>query len=219
MTTLAPTTRLVIVRHGQTAANTAKLLHGLTDLPLDTTGERQAQLVARRIANEIDAHALISSPLARARATAGAISNLTGLEVQERPDLREMHYGDLEGYTVERLLGEHPEIAAQTLDPHNTSLRWPNGDHIHEFYIRTAETFASIATEHERKTVVVVAHGGVIGGYLRLVSGQPLNAWQSFGLRNCALSIVEFTGGTPAIVVANDCSHLDELMTAAEEAQ
>jgi broad specificity phosphatase PhoE len=173
--------------------------------------------VARRIANEIDAHALISSPLARARATAGAISNLTGLAVQERPELREMHFGDLEGYTVERLLIEHPEIAAQTLDPHNTSLRWPNGDHVYEFYVRTAKTFAAIATEYERKTVVVVAHGGVIGGYLRLVSGQPLNAWQSFGLRNCALSIVEFSGGTPRIVVANDCAHLDDSMAVAEE--
>lgn len=211
------TTRLVIVRHGQTAANTAKLLHGLTDLPLDETGERQAQRIAKRIANEIDAHALISSPLARARATAGAISNMTGLDVQERAELREMHFGDLEGYTVERLQLEHPEIAAQTLDPHNTTLRWPNGDDVHTFYHRTSATFAAIAEEHARKTVVVVAHGGVIGGYLRMIAGQPLNAWQSFGLRNCALSIVEVSGGTPRIVVANDCSHLDDELSLAEE--
>jgi probable phosphoglycerate mutase len=212
-------TRLVIVRHGQTAANTARLLHGLTDLPLDETGERQAQLVARRIANEIEADALISSPLARARATAAAISIQTGLQVQERPELREMHFGDLEGYTVERLLAEHPEIAAQTLDPHNTSLRWPNGDHIHDFYLRTSETFAAIASEHPGKTVVVVAHGGVIGGFLRRVSGHPLNAWQSFGLRNCALSIVEFSGSSPKIVVANDCAHLDDVVVVVEEAK
>jgi broad specificity phosphatase PhoE len=218
VTTRARTTRLVIVRHGQTAANSAKLLHGLTDLPLDDTGARQAQLIAQRIASEIKAHALVSSPLARARATAGAISNLTGLEVQERPELREMHFGDLEGYTVERLLTDHPEIAAQTLDPHNTSLRWPNGDHIHEFYLRTAETFAAIAEEYESQTVIVVAHGGVIGGYLRLVSGQPLNAWRSFGLRNCALSIVEISDGKPRIIVANDCTHLDDLIAVAEEA-
>lgn len=211
------TTRLVIVRHGQTAANTAKLLHGLTDLPLDETGERQAQRIAKRIANEIDAHALISSPLARARATAGAISNVTGLDVQERAELREMHFGDLEGYTVERLQLEHPEIAAQTLDPHNTTLRWPNGDDVHAFHRRTSATFAAIAEEHARKTVVVVAHGGVIGGYLRMIAGQPLNAWQSFGLRNCALSIVEVSGGIPRIVVANDCSHLDDELSLAEE--
>ncbi len=213
------TTRLVIVRHGQTAANSAKLLHGWTDLPLDETGERQAQLVARRIVSEIEAHAVISSPLARARATAGAISNLTGLNVQELPELREMHFGDLEGYTVERLQLEHPEIAAQTLDPHNTTLRWPNGDHIHEFYLRTAETFGAIAEEYVERTVIVVAHGGVIGGYLRLISGQPFNAWQTFGLRNCAMSIVDVANGNAQVVVANDCAHLDDPLELAEEPQ
>src|SRR5687767_528557 len=93
-------TRMVIVRHGQTSGNAAKLLHGWTDLPLDETGERQAELVSRRISSEIKADALFSSPLNRARQTAAAISNLTGLDVQVRPELREMHFGDLEGFTV-----------------------------------------------------------------------------------------------------------------------
>ncbi|HET9662154.1 MAG TPA: histidine phosphatase family protein [Thermomicrobiales bacterium] len=208
--TRIPTTRLVIVRHGQTAANAGKLLHGWTDLPLDDTGKRQAMLVARRIANEIDAQALISSPLARARATAGAISDLTGLEVDERPELREMHFGDLEGVPVERLQLDFPEIAAQALDPHNLTLQWPNGDHLAAFYRRSRDAFSLIAEEHQDKTVVVVAHGGVIGGFLRSVAGEPLNAWQTFGLRNCALSIVEVTGGRPSVIVSNDCAHLDD---------
>jgi broad specificity phosphatase PhoE len=211
------TTRLVIVRHGQTAANTAKLFHGWTDLPLDETGERQAALVARRIADEFEADALLSSPLKRARATATALSNRTGLDVHIRPELREIHFGDLEGYSVERLKVEHPEIAAQTLDPHNTSLRWPNGDDIHQFYLRTAESFSAIAEEHRFKTVIVVAHGGVIGGYLRLVTGQPLNDWQAFGLRNCGISLVEISDGNHRVLVANDCVHLDAELAMAEE--
>lgn len=212
-------TRLVIVRHGQTAANTGRLLHGWSDLPLDDTGRRQAMLVAHRIAREIEARALISSPLARARATAAAISDLTGLEIQERSELREMHFGDLEGLPVDRLTLDHPEIAAQAFDPHNLTLRWPNGDHIAEFYQRCRDAFTSIAAEHAHETVVVVAHGGVIGGYLRAVAGEPLNAWQTFGLRNCALSIVDVAGGVPNVVVSNDCAHLDDDTPAASEAE
>lgn len=202
-------TKMVIVRHGQTAGNAGKLLHGWTDLPLDNVGQQQAQLVARRIANEIDAQAIISSPLARARATANAISNLTGLPVDERPELREMHFGDLEGLPVERLQLDHPEIAALALDPHNLTLQWPNGDHLATFYQRSRDAFSLIAEEHQGRTVVVVAHGGVIGGYLRAIAGEPLNAWQTFGLRNCAMSIVEVTGGVPKMVISNDCTHLD----------
>lgn len=210
-------TRLVIVRHGQTAANTQRLLHGLTDLPLDETGQRQAHLVARRIAVEIEAHTLITSPLARARATAGAISALTGLEVQERTELREMHFGDLEGLPVERLEHDHPEIARMAFDPHNLSLRWPNGDHIAEFYQRTRETFAAIAEEHVSKTVVVVAHGGVIGSYLRSIAGAPPNAWQAFPLRNCAISVVSVSNGAAEIVSRNDCAHLEDELAMSEE--
>jgi broad specificity phosphatase PhoE len=214
------TTRLVIVRHGQTAANAGKLLHGWTDLPLDETGKRQAMLVARRIANEIDAQALISSPLARARATAGAISELTGLQVDERPELREMHFGDLEGVSVDRLHLDHPKIAVQALDPYNLTLQWPNGDHLETFYQRSRDAFALIAREHQNKTVVVVAHGGVIGGYLRSIAGEPLNAWQSFGVRNCAMSVVDVTRGRPSVIVSNDCAHLDdELAMVSEPAQ
>jgi probable phosphoglycerate mutase len=217
MTDLA-TTRLVIVRHGQTAANWGQLLHGWSDLPLDDTGRRQAMLVARRIANEIEARAIISSPLMRARATASAISDLTGLDVEERPELREMHFGDLEGLPVERLQIDHPEIAAQAFDPHNLTLRWPNGEHIAEFYQRSRETFTSIAAEYRNETVIVVAHGGVIGGYLRSIAGEPLNAWQTFALRNCAMSIVEVAGDVPNVIVSNDCTHLDEDLPSASEA-
>ena len=212
-------TRLVIVRHGQTAANTGRLLHGWSDLPLDETGKRQSTLVARRIANEIEARALLSSPLARARATAVAISDLTGLEIEERAELREMHFGDLEGVTVESLQVEYPDIAAQALDPHNLTLRWPNGEHIAEFYQRCQESFASIASEYHGETVVVVAHGGVIGGYLRSVAGEPLNAWQTFALRNCAISIVDVAGGVPSVIVSNDCQHLDADLSTASEAE
>ena len=145
------TTRLILVRHGQTSANLAKLLSGSTDHDLDETGERQAQLVARRIASEFDAHALVSSPLSRARSTAMAISNLTGLEIQEMHDLREVSFGDFEGLPVDRIESDWPEVARQMLDPHDTSLRWPNGEHMLEFYERTRTAFSVLASEHADK--------------------------------------------------------------------
>ncbi|MCA9859787.1 MAG: histidine phosphatase family protein [Thermomicrobiales bacterium] len=208
---------MVIVRHGQTAANAARRLQGLIDLPLDETGERQAQLVAQRISREIAADALISSPLIRARTTALAISSVTGLDIQERANLKEMHFGDLEGLTVDEFSAQYPELAERAFDPHNLTLQWPNGDHIAEFYQRSHDAFTSIAEEHQSQTVVVVAHGGLIGSYLRAVAGEPLNGWRTYGLRNCGISIVEVANGVPTIVIANDCAHLDEELAVAVE--
>ncbi|TXG82924.1 MAG: histidine phosphatase family protein [Thermomicrobiales bacterium] len=211
-------TRLVLVRHGQTSANSSRLLCGSTDLPLDPVGERQAQLVARRIATELDVHALVSSPMARARATAAPIASLTGLSVEEASDLREVCFGDLEGSTVERLETEHPHIAQLMLDPYNTSLRWPNGDHMLEFYTRTQRAFAEIALAHPRETVVVVAHGAVIGGYLRYATGTPINAWRTHGVRNCSISLVDMLDGHPIVTASNDCAHLDTVLELVQEA-
>lgn len=211
------TTRLVLVRHGQTAANFSRLLCGSTDIPLDPVGERQAQLVAHRIASEIDANALVCSPMLRARLTAMPISNLTGLQMEEMPDLREVCFGDLEGFTVEHLETHHPHIAKQMFDPHDTSLRWPNGDLMREFYDRTQRVMAEIAIAHQGKTVIVVAHGAVIGGYLRFASGAPINAWRTLGVRNCSISLVDMKSSTPTIVIANDYAHLDVVLDLVQE--
>ena len=212
------TTRLVLVRHGQTSANYLRVLCGSTDLPLDPVGERQAQLVAQRIATEMAIDALVSSPMTRARATASPIAALTGLDIEEAHDLREVSFGDLEGSTVEHLETKHPHIAELMLDPHNTSLRWPNGDHMQEFYARTQSAFAEIAHAHVRKTVVVVAHGAVIGGYLRYVTGAPINAWRTHGVRNCSISLVDVVDGRPTVSSANDCAHLDTVLELVQEA-
>lgn len=212
------TTRLVLVRHGQTSANLARVLCGSNDITLDSVGELQAQLVADRIAGEMDVDALVSSPMVRARATANRIANRIGLDIEVVSDLREVHFGDLEGHTVEHLESNHPDIARLMLDPHDTSLRWPNGDHMQEFYARTQRAFAEITVAHARKTVVVVAHGAVIGGYLRHATGAPINAWRTLGVRNCSISLVDIIDGQPSVAVANDCAHLDAVLELAQEA-
>lgn len=212
------TTRLVLVRHGQTSANLSRQLCGSLDISLDATGERQAELVADRIAREIDFDVLVSSPMIRAQATATPIAERSGLAIEVVPDLREVHFGDMEGSTVDHLESTHPHIARLMLDPHDTSLRWPNGDHMHEFYTRTQRAFADIAIMHASKTVVVVAHGAVIGGYLRFATGAPINAWRTLGVRNCSISLVDIVDGRPNVIDANDCAHLDAVIELAQEA-
>ena len=206
-------TRLVIVRHGQTAANTGRLLHGWTDLPLDDTGVEQAQRVSARLALEVQPDVILSSPLLRAQMTARAISNAFGLPVSQRAELKEMHFGDLEGFPIQRLHEEYPEIAARALDPLDSNLVWPNGDDVAAFHRRTAATFFSIAEEFSGQTVIVVSHNGVIGSYLSQLNGHPPTDWRSYKLTNCGISIVEVANGLGTIVVRNDCTHLDRALT------
>ena len=80
---------LILARHGETPANARRLMVGSTDPPLTDRGRRQA----KAIAGSLPAGAVVlSSPLGRARETAGAYGEP---EVDDR--WREVDYGELEG--------------------------------------------------------------------------------------------------------------------------
>ncbi|MGH2562751.1 MAG: histidine phosphatase family protein, partial [Thermomicrobiales bacterium] len=87
------------------------LLHGRTDVPLDTLGVRQAHLVAERIAREVGTvDALLSSPLSRALTTARIIGDRLEMAPVIVPGLIEMDFGILEGATIEVIHQDHPDI-------------------------------------------------------------------------------------------------------------
>src|SRR6185437_6520135 len=94
--TLSAAKRLVLWRHGQTTWNLEHRFQGQTDIPLDPTGEAQAEQAARRLAT-LRPHALFSSDLSRAQQTAAPLARLTGLPVTLDKDLRERFGGDWEG--------------------------------------------------------------------------------------------------------------------------
>jgi broad specificity phosphatase PhoE len=87
---------LYLVRHGRTAQNAERRLLGRMDVPLDELGARQAQALG-----QVDflrqADRVISSPLARARATAEALG--PPVELDER--WTEIDYGIYDGDQLE----------------------------------------------------------------------------------------------------------------------
>ena len=68
-------TRLIAVRHGETAWNVESRLQGQLDIPLNERGLEQARRTAHWLAED-KPDVVISSDLARARATAQAIAAL-----------------------------------------------------------------------------------------------------------------------------------------------
>src|SRR5207253_2117480 len=90
-------TVLLLVRHAQTVDNVANRLSGWTDSDLTPLGEAQVALLADHF-NRAHGHtaAIYASPLIRARRTAEAIGALTGRDPVFDPDLREMHFGELD---------------------------------------------------------------------------------------------------------------------------
>lgn len=86
---------MILVRHGESAGNAAGLLLGRIDSPLTERGVTQARSLTAVVAG---ATRLISSPLARALATAAELGTGLTIEVDER--WVEVDYGEYDGWAL-----------------------------------------------------------------------------------------------------------------------
>lgn len=143
---------LVIVRHGETALNAARILQPL-DTPLGERGLEQAAAVARRLA-DAGIVAILSSDLPRALQTAQAIAATTGAPVETTTLLRERDFGDLRGRPYDAI----------GFDPLTMAGAPPGGESVDTFLARVDEAFA-LAVQRRAALVgalAVVTHGLVV---------------------------------------------------------
>ena len=175
--------RLVLWRHGQTQWNVDGRFQGQTDIPLDETGERQAERAARLLA-ALRPSAIFSSDLIRASATAVPLARITGLPVTPEKDLRERYGGLWEGLTDTEIRERYPVEHSQW--------RPPEGEASAAVADRACAAMERIADSLTPGALaVVVSHGAALRlGAARLL-GLPEELWGAVGpLANCAWSVL-----------------------------
>jgi probable phosphoglycerate mutase len=159
-----PAPVIYYIRHGETSWNAEGRLQGAQDTALNERGRRQAvqcgHLLADLLARDGQDKSLIpylSSPLLRARTTMELMRGALGLPPQDYATddrLREIGYGQWEGYTLAEMQAADPAFFARRLAD-----KWrvaPVG----------GETYAAVQRRMQdwydgvRCDTVVVAHGG-----------------------------------------------------------
>src|SRR5258706_2838733 len=103
-------TRIIAVRHGETAWNVDARIQGQLDIGLNDTGRWQARRVGEALAGE-EITAGYSSELGRAHQTAEAIAAGTGKEVVPHERLRGRSLGVVEGQTLDAIPQTLPQPA------------------------------------------------------------------------------------------------------------
>jgi len=147
---------ILLIRHGETAANVARIMQR-PDVPLSARGIRQAAQLAERLLALGFAHVLCSD-LVRARMTAAPLA-ARGYTIEETPLLQERNFGDLRGTPYAEL----------TEDPFAPSFVPPGGESVEVFHARVAQAFALIVERRRALpgALVVVTHGLVCGALVR----------------------------------------------------
>lgn len=101
----APSQRVVVVRHGETAWSRIKRHTGRSDIPLTAEGKEQARELRAKLAGTTFA-AVFVSPLRRALETS-VLAGYGDVAVVD-PDLIEWDYGQYEGKTSEQIQEQRP---------------------------------------------------------------------------------------------------------------
>lgn len=217
-------TRILAIRHGETAWNVDTRIQGQLNIGLNNTGLWQAQQVGKALADEPIA-AIYSSDLDRAFTTAMSIAQANRSlisasqqtsKVQPHTDLRERHFGHFEGMTWAEIEEQWPTDAKlwRSRDPH-----WApqGGESLVVLNKRIAQCVQAIASKHLGEQIVLVAHGGVLDVLYRLATGQDTQAQRTWHLGNAAINRLLWTPQGLSLVGWGDVAHLQEAPQASRD--
>jgi probable phosphoglycerate mutase len=209
-------TRLLALRHGQTAWNAQARMQGHLDVPLNAEGLRQAHRAAQALVGEGVA-ALYSSDLSRALETARVLAPALGLEVQVDARLRERCFGAFQGLTWAELEAQYPQDC-QRWRRRDLDFAPSGGERIPEFFERCVGAAREAALRHPGQTIVIVAHGGVMDCLYRAATRLALDAPRSWTLENASINRLLHTPAGFTLVGWNDTLHLETVYNMDETA-
>lgn len=188
---MSASVRVALWRHGQTRWNAEGRFQGQTDVDLDELGVAQARATAAVLAR-LEPDALASSDLLRARRTAQALAEVTGLPVRLDPGLRETHGGAFQGLTGDEIRARYPEqwAALRAGDPH---VRPEGGESRVEVAARMVRAVLRAADALPDGGLAVLAtHGGAARMAVASLIGLPLQQLGSLGvISNTAWTLLE----------------------------
>jgi probable phosphoglycerate mutase len=193
---------IVFARHGETAPNREGLVLGRASDPgLTDEGRRQADRLAVLLGKE-EPVAVLTSPLLRARETAGAIAGACGLEAEVDERLVEIDWGTWEGRPVTGIAPAEVEglrAAAGTA---------PEGESLAALARRVAG-FCADAWGRDG-LVVAVTHVSPIKAAVALTLAAPDDAAFRMYVALASVTRIAHRSRGPVLVSFNETAHLLE---------
>ncbi|NDJ78728.1 MAG: histidine phosphatase family protein [Chloroflexi bacterium] len=206
------TTRVLLIRHGETDWNAAGRWQGHAPVPLNATGAEQARKLAAYLADQRTRNGtrfdtLYSSDLTRSMQTATAVAQALGLEVRPDVRLREVDLGEWQGLNRAETQAWDPErYAAFVADWYTVPP--PGGESRNQLMARARAAFDDITAGHVGGSIALVSHGGTIGMLIESLFGHIDRPT----LSNTSLTLVEqpAPGAAWRLVTIAETPHLTD---------
>ncbi len=188
--------RLIIVRHGETVENSARIVQGQMQGELSDRGRAQSEAVGEALRGyRIDA--AYSSDLARAWETARIIAGTPpSMKFTAEPGLREQHMGRYQGGPVSALMRRYKDVGAD-FDPEG-------GEPAAAFRERVRGMVDGLSARHNGETVLAVTHYGFIWTFLDEYAGD-MGGDRRLLTKNGMVTCATFEGSVVRDLWSIDC--------------
>lgn len=207
------TTRVLLIRHGQSKGNAEGRFGGHLPIPLSTLGHKQAEATAEALAQE-NVTAIYSSDLLRAVQTAEHLAWITGQDINTRPAFRERSVGLMEGLTFEEAAAAHPEEYAALLRRDFDHIA-QGGESYRQLLDRASNQLDAIINQHAGGTIALYSHTGticILTLHLMGALDSPSLAPVWIATSNCGIARFNLRDDNYVRVLAiNDTRHLMRL--------
>lgn len=214
------TTRITLVRHGQSTGNAANCFTGQSDVALSELGQKQAELTAAAFSDERFT-AIYASDLQRARLTAAPIAHQQCLTVFVTDQLREIDLGDFQGRSFLEIKRDFPrEFAA--LSRRELDITIPGGESHRAVRARVIKKFTEIIDQHRGGNILLVVHGGVIFHINHYILGIPEERGLavSYRIANCSIHRYQLLDDERwRVITLNEEAHLRPLAALAARSE
>ena len=202
-------TSIYLVRHGQTAWNKEEIFRGRTDVPLDETGLKQAELAGQYFKG-IEIHAIYSSPLSRAWQTAQKIAQIQTVKVEPLEGILDMSFGDWEGHAHQEIRKMDNETYRQWVEsPHLVKL--PGGESLDDVRGRAMAALEEVLRKHSEKTIVLVSHRVVCKVMICTILGLDNSHFWQIAQDTTAINLIQYKKGKYILSLMNETCHLKAL--------
>jgi probable phosphoglycerate mutase len=210
------TTKLLLIRHGETEDNRAQIFQGQAGRGLNARGREQAaRLAARLTGARIRITAVYCSDLERAAETGEILASALGLRALQDTGLREVSLGAWQGLS-------RAEVQARFADEwaawrSGVDVRRGGGETYAELGDRVTQAIDGIAERHAGEAVALVSHGAAIKTFVGRVLRIGTGGLSAFRVpTNTGVCLLERDGtGVYRLVVWNDAAHLGDALAEA----
>lgn len=185
---------LHLIRHTSVAVP-AGICYGQTDIDVAASFADECAAVKNKLSH-LQLDAIYTSPLQRCSRLAAAL-NVAAINSDDR--LKELHFGDWEMQAWDAIPREVFDVWANDY----ANLSPPNGETFLQLYQRVISFLEETLTRHNKETIAIVTHGGVIRAILAHILSMPLKGLFRIVIDYGSVTHISFDETVPRIHFVN----------------